>query len=89
MEPAGRRAGPTWGGIPVQQAVIVRGAEVHDDTGPVQELLVAAPASDAVVTAPAVASVEELLRLHLTPRHPVGGHGGGDAQRRALLGTKH
>lgn len=57
---------PTWGGsIPVQQVVVLCGVKVHDAAGSIQQLLVAAGAGDAVVAVPAVASVVQLLRLHL------------------------
>lgn len=60
---------PTWGGsVPIQQVVILGGVEVHDDAGSIQQLLVAAGAGDAVVAVPAVASVVQLLRLHLATR---------------------
>lgn len=63
---------PTWGGsVPIEQVVILGGMEVHDDAGSIQQLLVTAGAGDAVVAVPAVASVVELLRLHLaTRRYP-------------------
>lgn len=63
---------PTWGGsVPIQQVVILSGVEVHDDASSIQQLLVTAGAGDAVVAVPAVASVVELLRLHLaTRRYP-------------------
>lgn len=60
---------PTWGGsVPIQQVVVLGGVEVHDDAGSIQQLLVAAGAGDAVVAVPAVASVVQLLRLHLATR---------------------
>ena len=60
---------PTWGGsVPIQQVFILGGVEVHDDAGSIQQLLVAAGAGDAVVAVPAVASVVQLLRLHLATR---------------------
>lgn len=43
--------------------------KVHDDTGSIKQLLVAAGAGDAVVTVSAVSSVIQLLRLHLA-MHP-------------------
>ncbi len=60
---------PTWGGsVPIQQVVVLCGVEVHDDAGSIQQLLVATGAGDAVVAVPAVASVVQLLRLHLATR---------------------
>lgn len=60
---------PTWGGsVSVQEVVVFCGVEVHDDAGSIQQLLVAAGAGYAVVAVPAVASVVQLLRLHLATR---------------------
>ena len=60
---------PTWGGrVPIQQVIVLGGVEVHDGAGSIQQLLVAAGAGDAVVAVPAVASVVQLLRLHLATR---------------------
>lgn len=63
---------PTWGGsVPIEQVVVLGGVEVHDDASSIQQLLVAAGAGDAVVAVSAVASVVQLLRLHLaTRRYP-------------------
>ncbi len=63
-------AGCTWRRVPVEQVVVLGGVEVHDDAGTIEELFVAAGAGDAVVAVPAVASVEQLLRLHLATRQP-------------------
>lgn len=64
--------GPTWGGsVPIQQVVVFSSVEVHDDASSIKQLLVTAGAGDAVVAVSAVASVVELLRLHLaTHRFP-------------------
>ncbi len=62
--------GCTWRRVPVEQVVVLGGVEVHDDAGTIEELLVAAGAGDAVVAASAVASAEQLLRLHLATRQP-------------------
>lgn len=59
------RGHPTWGGVPVQQAVVLGGVEVHDDAGSIQQLLVAAGAGNAVVAVAVVAPGAQLCRLHL------------------------
>lgn len=63
---------PTRGGsVPIEQVVVLSGVEVHDDAGSIQQLLVTAGAGNAVVAVSAVASVVQLLRLHLaTHRYP-------------------
>lgn len=60
----------TWRGVSVEQVVVLGGVEVHDDAGAIEQLLVTAGAGDAVVAVPAVASVKQLLRLHLDVCHP-------------------
>lgn len=60
----------TWRSVSIQQVVVLCGVEVHDDAGAIEQLLIAAGAGDAVVAVPAVASVKQLLRLHLDVWHP-------------------
>lgn len=69
---SGRGKHPTWwGSVAIQQVVVLCGVEVHDDAGSIQQLLVTAGTGDAVVAVPAVASVVQLLWLHLaTHRSP-------------------
>lgn len=55
----------TWRSVSIEQVVILGGVEVHDDAGAIEQLLVTAGTGDAVVAVPAVASVKQLLRLHL------------------------
>lgn len=61
---------PTWGRVPVEQIVVFCGVEVHDDSSTIKKLFVTAGTGDAVVAVSAVASVKQLLRLHLATLHP-------------------
>lgn len=62
--------GRTWWSVSIEQVVVLGGVEVHDDAGAIEQLLVTAGAGDAVVAVPAVASVKQLLRLHLVVWRP-------------------
>lgn len=61
---------PTWGRVTIEQIVIFCGVEVHDDSSTIKKLFVTAGTGNAVVAVSAVASVEQLLRLHLATQHP-------------------